>query len=306
MTRKLIAAAVLVVAVVPPAEAQVRATYLYSLSNFGGRLPYDWARMYVDAERDETYVIYQNVVRVFNSSAMETFRFGDDLDLGHLIDVVVDEVGDVILLSYNDSHPVVTRCNFRGVPLRPIEITGLPENVKFEPGRMIYRGGLLYFASLSAATVVVTDPNGAFREYIDIAGLLKLTGQQKAEAELVGFTVDAGGNILFTIPVLFKGFKVTPSKEVTEFGRPGSAPGRFGIAAGIAVDSRGNILVADKLKCVVIVFDKNFNFVTEFGRRGTRPENLILPDDLAIDSHDHLFITQARRRGVSVFALDRD
>jgi hypothetical protein len=304
--RKLLAAAVLLAVVAPPAAAQVRATYVYSLSNFSGRLPYDWARMYVDADRDETYVIYQNVVRVFNAAAMETFRFGDDLDLGHLIDVVVDEVGDIILLSYNDSHPVVTRCNFRGVPLRPIEVSDLPPGIGFSPSRMLYRAGRLYFVSLNGATVVITDPNGAFREYIDLAALLKLNERQKSEAELVGFTVDERGNIYFTIPVFFKAYRVTPSKDVTEFGRPGSAPGRFGISAGIAVDSRGNVFVADKLKCVVIVFDKNFNFITEFGRRGTRPENLILPDDLAIDGHDHLYVTQARRRGVSVFALTHD
>ncbi len=289
-----------------PLRAQVRATYLYSLSNFGGRLPYDWARLYVDREREETYVIYQNVVRVFNASGMETFRFGEDLDLGQLADVVVDEQGDVVLLSYKNSEPVVTRCSFRGVPLRTIPVTGLPAGVAFAPNRMLYRSGLLYFAAMSAGTIVVTDANGVFREYLDLTALLKLTDKQKSEAELVGLTVDDDGNVFFTIPVFFKGYKVTPSKEVVEFGRPGSTPGRFGIVAGVAIDSRGNVLVADKLKCVIIVFDRNFNFITEFGRRGTRPENLILPDDLAIDRQDHLYVTQARRRGISVFALSRD
>ena len=90
---------------------------------------------------------------------------------------------------------------------------------------------------------------------------------------------------------------------MASFGRPGSAPGRFGILAGIATDSRGNLLVADKLKCVVMVFDKDFNFVTEFGFRGPRPENLILPDDVAVDRTGRLYVTQWRSRGVSVFAL---
>ena len=52
-----------------------------------------------------------------------------------------------------------------------------------------------------------------------------------------------------------------------------------------------------------MVFDKDFSFLTEFGNRGLRPENLIIPDDLAIDKRDRLYVTQARRRGVSVFAL---
>jgi DNA-binding beta-propeller fold protein YncE len=80
-------------------------------------------------------------------------------------------------------------------------------------------------------------------------------------------------------------------------------PGRFGILAGIAIDSRGNLLVLDKLKSAVMAFDKDFNFVTAFGYRGARPGNLIVPDGLAIDRRDRLYVTQARKRGVSVFAL---
>jgi hypothetical protein len=87
------------------------------------------------------------------------------------------------------------------------------------------------------------------------------------------------------------------------FGRPGSSPGRFGVIAGVATDDSGNILVTDKLKCVVMVFDKGFTFLDEFGYRGTRPENLIVPDDIAVDRKGRVYITQGRRRGVSVFAL---
>ena len=57
---------------------------------------------------------------------METFSFGDDLDLGQLVDVVVDGKGDIVLLSYKDSLPLVTRCDFRGVPVAPIEIQASP------------------------------------------------------------------------------------------------------------------------------------------------------------------------------------
>ena len=81
--------------------------------------------------------------------------------------------------------------------------------------------------------------------------------------------------------MLFKAFQLSPDKKLASFGRSGSAPGRFGVVAGIVTDSRGNVLVADKLKSVVMVFDKNFDFLTEFGYRGSRPENLVVPDDLA-------------------------
>lgn len=284
-------------------QAQVRATYLYTLSNFTGRLPYDWVRVAVDRDRDEIYVIYQNLVRVFNASGMETFSFGDDLDLGQIVDLAVDGNGDIILLSYKDASPLVTRCTFRGVPAASIEISGLPSSLTFRPNRLVYRNGLLYFFSTSAASLVVTDGSGAVREHVDLASLLGREEWEKGGGEIGGVSVDGDGNVYFTVPVLFRVYKLTPEKTLTFFGRPGSAPGRFGVVAGVDTDSRGHILVADRLKSVVMVFDKDFTFLTEFGYRGTRPGNLIVPDQITVDGRDRVYVTQGRRRGVSVFAL---
>jgi hypothetical protein len=285
------------------AFAQVRGNYLYTLSSFAGRLPYDWARVYADEESEEIYVIFGNLVRVFSASGMEVFSFGDDLDLGLLVDVTVDRGGDIILLSYKDSRSIVTRCNFRGEPIGPIEITNLPAGLRFNANRMILRNGSYYFAALGESSVIITDEKGAFRERLEFLSLLDVEDRQKAGVETIGFTVDGQGNIFFTMPVLFKVFKFTPDRTLTSFGRPGSVPGRFGILAGIATDSRGNLLVLDKLKSAVQVFDKDFNFVTAFGFRGERPGNLIVPDSLAIDRRDRLYVTQGRKRGVSVFGL---
>ena len=287
------------------AFAQARASYLYTLSNFSGPLRYDWVRVSVDQERHETYVLYQNLVRVFNASGMETFTFGDDLDLGQIVDAAVDSNGDIILLSYKDSRSIVTRCDYRGVPIGAIAIKHLPAGLTLAANRMILRNGLFYFASLSTSTVMVTDTTGEFRKHIELMPLLDGEDRQREGLEIVGFTVDPDGNILFTIPALFRVCRLSPDGRMASFGRSGSAPGRFGILAGIASDSRGNLLVADKLKCVIMMFDKDFNLLTEFGSRGDRPENLIVPDDVAVDRNDRVYVSQGRRRGVSVFALER-
>jgi hypothetical protein len=286
--------------------AGVQGTYLYTLSNFTGSLRYDWVRVHVDQERNETYVLYQNLIRIFNPSGMEIFSFGDDLDLGQILDAVVDRNGDVLLLSYKDSRSLVTRCNFRGVPVGSMEIRNLPDGTVFAANRMIFRNGLFYFVSSNASSVIVTDSGGEFREHIDLLALLEEDERKKGEAELMGITVDREGNIFFTVPVLFRVFKLTPDRKLSSFGRSGSAPGRFGIVAGIVTDSRGNLLVTDKLRCVVMVFDKDFTFLSEFGYRGSKPENLVVPDDIAIDQRDRIYVSQGRRRGVSVFALTSD
>jgi hypothetical protein len=63
--------------------------------------------------------------------------------------------------------------------------------------------------------------------------------------------------------------------------------------------------VSDRLRCVVLVFDRNLRFQTEFGYRGAQPSNLIVPDDLAVDSNGNVYIGQAANRGVSVFQVVR-
>lgn len=286
-----------------PVFAQVEATYLHTLAGFGGPLKYDGVRVSVDLEREETYVIYQNLVHIFNPSGMEVFVFGDGLDLGQILDVAVDGNGDIILLSYKNSRSLLTRCDFRGVPIGPVEIKRLPAGLVFFANRMVHRNGLLYFAALATSSVIVTDINGEFRSHIEFLPLLAEDEKKKDGVESIGFTVDKEGNIFLTMPVLFTVYKRSPDGKLTSFGRPGSAPGRFGILAGIASDSRGNLFVADKLKSVIMVFDKDFNFLTEFGRRGSKPANLIVPDDVAIDRRDRVYVSQARRRGVSVFGI---
>jgi hypothetical protein len=289
-----------------PVFGQVRASYLYTLSNFSGLLPYSWVRVSVDQDRDETYVISGNLVRIFNPSGMEVFSFGDDLDLGQILDAAVDSNGDIILLSYKDSRSLLTRCNFRGLPVGSIETTNLPAGLVFGANRMVYRNGLFYFASTADASVIIMDPSGAFRQRIELLPLVDAEDQPKSGAEVVGFAVDQEGNIYFTVPVLFKVYKLQPDGKLLSFGRSGSAAGRFGVVAGITSDSRGNLLVVDKLKCVVMAFDKDFRFLAEFGYRGFRPENLIVPDDIAIDRRDRIYVTQGRKRGISVFALSQD
>jgi sugar lactone lactonase YvrE len=259
----------------------------------------------VDRQTDEVYVIYQNLIRIYNPSGMEIFRFGDDLDLGHIVDVAADSAGNIVLLSAKDSRSLVTRCNYRGMPLGPIEITNLPDGLVFDPNRMIYRNDLFYFVSQAAGTVVVTDAQGRFQRKIDLLPMLDADERQKAGAAVYGFTVDPEGNIFFSIPTLFKVYKLSPDGTLTSFGRPGSAAGRFGVIGGIAIDSRGNLLVADKLKCTVMAFDRDFRFLMEFGYRGLKPQNLVVPDDITIDSKDRAYVSQGRRRGVSVFALGR-
>lgn len=290
------------------AGAVVQSVFLYKLSDFTGVIPCDWTRVAVDWERNETYVLYQNIIRVFNESGMEIYRFGDDLALGQINDVAVDGEGNILLLSYANINGTpkgaVSLCNYRGELRSKIEWKNFPPDFSnYSPSSMVYRDGLLYFMSGTGMSVVVTDANGNFRKGYDLFPLLGIEEKKRGSVEITGFSVDDRGNILFTVAVLFKAYVLSPDGKLASFGRPGGAPGLFNVVAGIAADSKGNYLVADKLKSAVMVFDSNFNFLTQFGYRSARPGSLIVPYDIAIDRKDRIYISQAHKQGVSVFKL---
>jgi hypothetical protein len=292
--------------VATPAESQpVRGGFLYTLASFTGPVRDNFSRVVADRERNEVYLLYQNTIRVFNDSGMEIYQFGDDLDLGQIVDVALDREGDVLLLTYRDSRSAIVRCNYRGEPKSTIELKNVPaEFSDFSPNRMIYRQGSFYLASLLGMMLVIADRDGNFTKGYDLLPLFELEEKDRGNVEISGFFVDADANVIMTVPVLFRAYILSPDGAVTWFGKPGGAPGRFNIVAGVVRDSKKNYLVVDRLKCAVLVFDRNFNFTKQFGIRGYRPGDLISPNDIAIDNQDRIYVTQMGKRGVSVYALN--
>jgi hypothetical protein len=289
------------------ASAEVYSTFLYSLANFYGKVPYSDVRIRVDRDRDEVYVVDRGVVRVFNETGMEFFWFGDDPELMAISDLALDEKGDLFLLSY-DYNPVdpkfyIIRCNYRGIAKEKFTITGPPQEfTRFYPNYMFYRDGKFLLLSSGDMRVVVTDRNGRFLKGYDLADIIGIPEKDRPNAEILGFNLDSAENMLFTVPVLFQAYIVTPEGKVAgSFGKAGSSPGRFGVVSGIARDDQGNYIVVERLRSVVMVFSKEFQFLKEFGYRGDKPGNLIRPNQVAVGNAGKIFVTQVRNRGVSVF-----
>jgi len=292
------------------ASADVKSTFLYSLANFHGKLPYNDARVRVDRARDEVYVVERGIVRVFNDTGMEFFWFGDTPELGSVYDLALDEKGDLFLLSYAPSDPetptyFLIRCNYRGDVKEKMTVTGLPAGFSgFFPTHMFYQDGHFLFLNDSKMQVVVTDRKGVFQKGYDLADIIEIPQKDRPNTEIFGFNLDSEGNMLFTVAVLFKAFVVSPDGKVTaSFGKSGSAPGLFGVVGGIAKDDRGNYLVVERLRSVVMVFDKEFRFLKEFGYVGDKPGNLIRPNQVAVGNAGKIFVSQLRSRGVSVFSI---
>jgi sugar lactone lactonase YvrE len=289
------------------ALAEVRVSYLYTLSNFYGSIPYNWVNLSYDGQRHELYVVdsHERDIRVFNENGMEVFRFGDDGSLGLVLDAAVKKDGSILVLSRKSQAASIVLCNYRGEPLSEIMLKDLPPDfADFAPERLVYRQGRLYLLDATAMRIAVTDDDGLFRQGYDLGALVGVEADQRAGTSISGFSIDLQGNMLFTIPVRFSAYRLTPDGELTGFGKSGSGPGRFGVVGGIVVDDLGYYYVADRLKSAVIVFDRDLRFQTEFGFRGFKPDNLMGPKNLALDAEGRLYVSQLRSRGVSVFKID--
>ncbi len=311
--RKYRAAALLVsfclAAVSSPAFAgDVNVSYLYNLSDFTGIVPSSWPTIFTDEAHKEVYVIYQGIVRVFNDNGMEVYRFGDDENLGSVFDATVDSDGNILLLSYawkaGKAYYSVILCNYRGEQVSTIEVKNLPAEFSgdFYPNFISFRGGRLYLADKGSMRVAVTDMKGVCQKSFDLLKILDRKEKDRHEIDINGLYVDNEENILFTVPVLFKAFVLSPGGKLSSFGQRGSIPGKFNIVSGITTDEKGNYYVADSLKSVVMVFDKDFKFIKQFGYRGNDRGNLMVPLDIVIQN-GKLYVTQSAERGVSVFSI---
>lgn len=301
----LFAAFVLITTTTSVSAGDYTASFLYSLSDFSGTKPFSSARINQDFTKNEIYAMIGEAVSIFNSSGMEIYRFDYDSNIGIVSDVAVLGNGQLAILASKGPLTRLVRCNFRAELLGNIDLKGFPPDYAgFSPDRIYFRNGSLYLVSLSAMRVMITDEDGLFIKGIDLAKELGMTEKEREESGLGGFAIDKEGGFVFSIPSTAKVYLLSTDGKTRVFGRRGSAPGRFGVATGVALDKNGNILVADKLRCVVMVFDRtNFALLKEFGNRGFKPGDLIGPDDILVDSKNKVYVSSLRNRGISVYQL---
>jgi DNA-binding beta-propeller fold protein YncE len=305
-------------------DGQVSASYLYTLSNFTGIYPISWAKLDVDKAKDEVYVVSLTKIKIFNEDGMEIYTLNEAGELGWVNDVSVHKTGDIFVLAYRPQagRTEIIRCDFRGEPVSTIELKNLPEEYAgFVPNRIVVLDDTIYLANTNEVQVIVTDISGVFRKAYDLAQKIRKDIEQefsdnekqkdqelekeKQDSGMTGFSVDSEGNILFSNSALAKVYRVFADGTTWSFGQRGSAPGKFGVPADVITDATGKyLLVADTLRCAVLVFDKkDFRFVTEFGMRGYKPSNLLGPMYMAVDSKNRVYVSQLRNRGVNVYQI---
>ena len=63
------------------------------------------------------------LLRADGTATYQLATVADDLDLGHILDVAVDDRGDVFLLTVRDARSAIVRCDYRGRVLGTVPLT---------------------------------------------------------------------------------------------------------------------------------------------------------------------------------------
>jgi len=292
----------------PAPSGPVELAYLYDLSDFTGRIPYSDARVVADAPRSEVYTLYGNRIRVFNSSGMEIYQFEVDPAAGRILDLGIESDGDILMLMFASAAGEGTtrwslvRADFRGRMTHELDIDHSGAAAGLLPNRLIIRSGKIWLVSQSQMRAACYLPDGKLDRILDLAELAGLTPEDRANAEVSGLDVGKDGTVVFAVPEQFQVHAIDPGGGVRSFGRAGSAAGNFGVLGDVTLDDRGNLIVSDRLRGVVMVFDRDFHFLRETGSTGGG-DRLVRPGGLALDPAGRLYVSQVRDRGIAVFSV---
>jgi hypothetical protein len=292
------------------ASGPIGVGHLYELSDFTGTIPYTDATVVADPAHDEAYTLFANDIRVFNGTGMQIFAFSQDGTKGQIVDLAVDDRGDLLTLTYAPVGPdgrapwTLARADYRGRPLGPVALT-IPDGLRtFNPNRLVLRAGTIWLASTTQMIAASFGTDGASLRTIDLAEVAGVAPADRDSVGIRGFDVDASGSVLFAVPTLFRVYVVAADGTTRSFGKVGSAAGNFGIVAGVASDGRGDIIVSDRLRNVVMVFDEEFRFIREFGQEQNAKNRVVRPGSLAIGAGGKLYVSQLGNRGIAVFAIN--
>jgi len=91
---------------------------------------------------------------------------------------------------------------------------------------------------------------------------------------------------------------------ITEFGAYGEADGEFMWPTAVALDSKGNLYLADEWLNRITKFTRDGEFVSKWGTAGSGDGELKGPAGLAIDKDDNMFVVDAGNHRVQKFSLD--
>lgn len=231
-----------------------------------------------------------NRLQIFSREGDFIATFGDE-GIGH--GQFREPMG--ITVDSNDRVLVVDRNNWR------LEIFAKGD----EPGKLYYLTSILalegpnYVTTDAQDNIIITEAPRV--RIFDSAGKPKgLAGSKQVKGLSRPFQaiMDEAGKIYITD---LSTDKVLQSKESElqyfEIGRG---------VKGIAIDSKGRIIVTEQGSHVVRILDKDGNQIQELGYRGREPGRFFRPKGVSVDSHDNIYVADTFNHRIQVLSKNGD
>ena len=86
-----------------------------------------------------------------------------------------------------------------------------------------------------------------------------------------------------------------------EWGQAGAGDGQFNEPSGIAIDSAGNVYVADTANHRIQKFDDQGNFLLKWGSSGSGAGQFDAPKGVAVDSADNVYVVDSGNHRIQKF-----
>jgi len=169
-------------------------------------------------------------------------------------------------------------------------------------GVAVDSSGHVYVADTGNYRIQKFDSKGKFIAKWGVQG----TGDAQLDG-LEGMAVDGAGNVYVTqfLPLSSHWAQIqkfdSKGKFLDKWDLWGLSDGFFISPAGIAVDSSGNVYVADSYKCNIQKLNSSGSFITKLGSDGNGDGQLWGPQDVAVDSSGHVYVADTGNYRIQKF-----
>ena len=248
-------------------------------------------------------------VQTFNSKGIYRSQFNHSFDLP--TGVALDGHGNVYVKDGNQNCQA-DKFNSKG---KYILQFGSCTNGTIGPGIFDNTGKV---ATTAAGDVWVTSPDYYYMQEFDGSGkFLRIVCMANVgvkncppvttfEVQPQGVALDAKGNIYVTNVYPFQGGNNvvkfdSHGKYLATIGSAGSGNGQFSDPEGIAIDSNGDIYVADSGNDRVEKFSKDGVYQSQFGSKGTGNGQFNYPVGIALGAGGAIYVTDVGNNRVEKF-----
>lgn len=212
------------------------------------------------------------------------------------------EANDLINKPYGVAmkNGVIYTCDIRNDCVVAMDLKKRQSRILGQSGSMVLKqptavavddAGEIFVADADLGTIVVFDATERFSR---VMGVPKF---KPAGIAVYGDRVYATNLTQQNVQV----FDKRTGSPISTIGTTGDADGQFRLPLGIAADSKGNIWVADMMRCRMQKFSPEGKFLVGFGELGDYRGSFARPKHIAVDTDDILYVVDAAFQNVQMF-----